>query len=141
MVQIAIKYLVDPSQKDPTFGTRKMKKGFFMQRKWKLPLANLLAIQIYKHMQKWDHLDKLSFEISYNFGHLARNPWTFILKSPFWEDFFNRFALFQVCWFVWLLGHKLGCNAKVLHFYVFFELIKHRFQNAVKTGEGEHVRW
>ena len=52
------------------------------------------------------------------------------------KTFFKIFALFQVCWFLWLLGHKFGCNAKVLHFLIFFEFFKHRFQNAVKTGEG-----
>ena len=31
MVQIDIKYLVDPSQKDPTFGTRKMKNAFLIE--------------------------------------------------------------------------------------------------------------
>src|SRR3954470_9744699 len=56
--------------------------------------------------------------------------------AHFEKTFFNKFALFQVCWFVWLPGHKVGCNAKVLYFFDFFELFKHRFQNAVKTGEG-----
>ena len=73
---------------------------------------------------KWYHLGKLSFETSTNIGHLALKPRTFILDTSFWEDFFKIFALFQVYWFVWLLGHKLGCNAKVLHFLIFFELFK-----------------
>ena len=33
LVQIDIKYFVDPSQKDPTFGNGKMKNGFFVQQK------------------------------------------------------------------------------------------------------------
>ena len=72
---------------------------------------------------KWDHLGKLSFETSTNIGHLAWKPWTFILDSSFWEDFFKIFALFKVCCFVWLLGHKLGCNANVLHFFDFFWIV------------------
>ena len=33
VVQIHTKYLVASSQNNPTFGTRKMKNGFFVQRK------------------------------------------------------------------------------------------------------------
>ena len=33
VVQIHIKFLIGPSQKSHTFGTRKMKNDFFVQRK------------------------------------------------------------------------------------------------------------
>ena len=135
MVQIDIKYLVDPSQKDPTSALGKWKmdfscnenENFLWQTRWAFKYTHTCKI--------WDHLGKLSFEMSYNFGHLARKPWTFILDSPFCEDFFNRFAVFQVCWFVWLLVHKIGCNAKVFNFW-FFSNCSCRFQNGSKRGEG-----
>ena len=60
--------------------------------------------------------------------YLAWKQWIFILDSSFWEDFFKIFVIFQVCCFVWLLGHKLGCNAKVLHFFNFFWILNAGFK-------------
>src|ERR1041385_8158873 len=57
--------------------------------------------------------------------------------AHFEKSFFTIFALFQVCWFVLLLRHKLGCNTNVLHIYDFFEL----FNPVSKCGqnrEGGH---
>src|SRR4051812_17973666 len=48
---------------------------------------------------------------------------------------FLRYLHYSKFIFLWLLGHKLGCNAKVLHFFCFLNCFC-RFQNAVKTGEG-----
>src|ERR1043165_6478299 len=57
--------------------------------------------------------------------------------AHFEKTFFNRFALFQVCLFVWLLGHKLGCNAKVLYFFDFFlNCLSTDFTIRSKRGRG-----
>ena len=61
-------------------------------------------------------------------------PWIFILFSSFWEDFFQIFALFQVCYFIWLLGHKWWCNAKVLHFFDFCGIVYVDFKMRSKRG-------
>ena len=98
---------------------------------------NCLPFKYTQIFKIWDHLVKLCFETSTNIGHLAQKPWTFIPDSSFWEDFSNRFALFQVCWFVWLLWHKLGCNAEVLHFFDFFL----NCLSTCKTIGGSLMKW
>ena len=51
LVPFRNKYLVGSSQKIPIFGTWKMKNGFSVQRKGKLPSATLFAIPIYTLVQ------------------------------------------------------------------------------------------
>ena len=128
--------MVDPSQKTLLSALAKWKMDFSCNENENFIWHTCWSFK-YTHICKiWDHFGKLSFEISYNFGHLAWKPWTVILDSPFWEDFFNRFSLFQVCWFVWLLGHKLGCNAKVLYFLIFFNCLSTDFKTRSKCGRG-----
>ena len=109
--------------KQPYFWHSENEKWIFRATKMKIPSANLLAIPICTLLQNMRSVRKLLFETSNNIGHLAWKPWIFTLYSSFWEDFFKIFVIFQVCCFVWLLGHKLGCNAKVLHFFDFFWIV------------------
>ena len=101
-------------------------EDFLRQTCWPFQYAHFCKI--------WDHLAKLSFETSHNIGHLAGKPWIFILDSSFWEDFFKIFALFQVCYFIWLLGHKWWCNVKVLHFFDLFWIVYTGFKMRSKRG-------
>ena len=109
--------------KQPYFRHSENEKWIFVQRKWEVPSANLLAIPICTLLQNMRSFGETIFETSNNIGHLAWKPWIFILDSSFWEDFFKIFALFQVCYFIWLLGHKWWCNAKVLHFFDIFWIV------------------
>ena len=43
LVQFCNNYLVVPSQKNLLSGTRKMENGFFVQRKWKTSLGNIVC--------------------------------------------------------------------------------------------------
>ena len=58
VVQIHTKYSLGTSQNNLTFGTRKMKNGFFVHWKWKLPLTNLFPIPICTHLHKMRSLGK-----------------------------------------------------------------------------------
>ena len=101
-------------------------EDFLQQTCWPFQYAHFCKI--------WDHLAKLYFETSHNIGHLAWKAWIFIVNSSFWQDFFNIFVLFQVCYFIWLLGHKWWCNVKVLHFFDFFWIVYTGFKMRSKRG-------
>ena len=98
LVQIDIKYLVDPSQKDPTFGTRKMKNGSFPATKMKTSFDKLVGhsnIHTYtKYEIIWGNYH-LKLAITSAIWLESQEPSYSI--AHFEKTFFNRFALFQLC--------------------------------------------
>src|SRR3954462_864208 len=65
-----------------------------------------------------------SHEPSYSIAHFEK---TFLIDLHY-----SKF-----CWFVWLPGHKLGCNAKVLYFFDFFlNCLSTDFKIRSKRGRG-----
>ena len=112
--------LVDASQKSPFLALRKWKMIFFAKK-----LKNFFGI-IVCHVKmhvctKYGHIiSNYAMDVAITLVICFGSHETSYMIARFWEHLFKIFAIFQVFYFPYELGHIKWHNAKILHFFELF---------------------
>ena len=84
LVQFCNKYMVGPSQKNPSFwALKKWKMIFSFKENENFLRQHCLPFQYAPLCTIWDHLNKLCHECGHKIDHLAWKPWIFTHDSSF----------------------------------------------------------
>ena len=105
LVQFSNNYLVLPSQKNLLSGTRKMENGFFVQKKLKTSLGNIVC---HSNMHPCAQCEIIWTNYAMNVAirliiWLESHESSFMI-AHFREHFFKIIAVLQVYYFSWKLG-------------------------------------
>ena len=100
LVQFCNNYLVVPSQKNLLSGTRKMKNGFFVQRKMKTSLGNIVCHSNMHPCAQYEIIwTNYAMNVAIRLIIWLESHWSPHVIARFWEHFFKIIAVLQVCYF------------------------------------------
>ena len=100
LVQFCNNYLGGPSQKNLLLSTRKMENGFFVQRKWKTSLGNIVCHSNMHPCAQYEIIwTNYAMDVAIRLIIWLENHWSPHVIARFWEHFFKIIAVLQVCYF------------------------------------------